>query len=85
VELVLVVVGVRHLDFGLDLLQPACDLSARAAAFDDARVVLADNDVARGAQQVEVTLSGTSERLPISATGCVLGGWEESLIGIWGT
>ena len=49
-ELLLVVVGGRVLDLGLDLLDAALDLGSRAVALDDRRVVLVGDDAARAAR-----------------------------------
>ena len=53
-ELLAVVVGVRLLDLGTDLVDPALDLLVVAGALDDGRLVLGDDDLARAAEQVEV-------------------------------
>jgi hypothetical protein len=53
-ELLAVVVGVRLLDLGADLGDPAGDLVGVAGALDDGGLVLGDDDLAGLAQQVEV-------------------------------
>jgi hypothetical protein len=45
-ELLAVVVGVRLLDLGADLVDPALDLVGVAGALDDRRLVLGDDDLA---------------------------------------
>src|SRR6266545_5041424 len=52
-ELLAVVVGVRLLDLGADLVHPAGDLVAVAGALDDRRLVLGDDDLAGAAKQIE--------------------------------
>ena len=52
-ELLPVVVRVGVLDLGLDLVDPALDVGLGAAALDDGRLVLGDDDLAGRAQQVE--------------------------------
>src|SRR4051794_10251057 len=53
-QLLAVVVGVRLLDLGADLVDPALDLLGVAAAVDDGGLVLGDDDLASGAQQAQV-------------------------------
>ena len=53
-ELLAVVVAGGGLDLLLDLLHAAVDVGLLAAALDDRRVVLADGDLAGGAQLVEL-------------------------------
>src|SRR4051794_35728216 len=53
-QLLAVVVGVRLLDLGADLVDPALDLLGVAATVDDGGLVLGDDDLASGAQQAEV-------------------------------
>src|SRR5436190_10037522 len=52
-QLLAVVVAVRLLDLGLDLVDPAGDLVAVARTLDDRRLVLGDDDLAGLAEQVE--------------------------------
>src|SRR3954470_16533959 len=52
-QLLAVVVAVALLDLVLDLVDPAGDLVAVTGALDDRRLVLADDDLARLAEQVE--------------------------------
>src|SRR3712207_4146 len=52
-ELLAVVVGVRLLDLGADLVDPAGDLVRVARTLDDGRLVLGDDDLAGAAEQVE--------------------------------
>src|SRR5690606_31092704 len=53
-ELLTVVVGVRVLDLGTDLVDPSGDLVLVAGTLDDGRLVLGDDDLAGAAEQVEV-------------------------------
>src|ERR687894_448362 len=53
-QLLAVVVGVRLLDLGADLVHPAGDLVAVTGALDDRRLVLGDDDLAGPAQQRDV-------------------------------
>src|SRR3954469_22553854 len=53
-ELLAVVVGVRLVDLGADLVHPAGDLLGVTGALDDRRLVLGDRDLAGPAEQVEV-------------------------------
>jgi hypothetical protein len=50
-QLLAVVVAVRVLDLGADLVDPARDLLGVAGAFDDGGLVLGDDDLAGAAQQ----------------------------------
>src|SRR5205823_7296787 len=52
-QLLAVVVGVRLLDLGADLVDPPRDLLAVAATLDHGRLVLRDDDLAGPAQQVD--------------------------------
>ena len=52
-ELLAVVVGVRLLDLGADLVDPAGDLVGVARALDDGGLVLGDDDLAGLAEQLE--------------------------------
>src|SRR5262245_15390987 len=53
-QLLPVVVGVRLLDFGADLIDPTGDLVGVTGALDDSRLVLGDDDLAGPAEQVDV-------------------------------
>src|SRR6478609_2764481 len=53
-QLLAVVVAVRLLDLGADLVDPTLDLVLVASALDDGRLVLGDDDLARTAEQVEL-------------------------------
>src|SRR3712207_4438913 len=53
-QLLAVVVGVRLLDLGADLVHPAGDLVAVTGTLDDRRLVLGDDDLAGAAQQRDV-------------------------------
>src|SRR6185312_2740703 len=53
-ELLAVVVRVRLLDLGPDLVDPALDLLGVTATVDDGGLVLGDDDLAGGAQQAQV-------------------------------
>ena len=52
-QLLAVVVGVRLLDLGADLVDPARDLLGVARTLDDRGLVLGDDDLAGAAEQVE--------------------------------
>src|SRR5699024_6515900 len=51
-QLLTVVVGVRVLDLGADLCDPSGDLLGVSRAFDDGGLVLGDDDLTGGAQQI---------------------------------
>src|SRR4030095_5493613 len=53
-QLLAVVVGVRLLDLGADLVDPALDLLGVTGAVDDGRLVLGDDHLAGLAQQAQV-------------------------------
>ena len=56
-ELLAVVVGVRLLDLGADLVDPAGDLLGVTGTLDDRRLVLGDDDLAGATQQVDARRS----------------------------
>jgi hypothetical protein len=52
-QLLAVVVGVRLLDLGTDLVDPALDLAGVAGTLDDGGLVLGDDDLAGLAEQLQ--------------------------------